>query len=88
MRSCVMDIFQKYEEENPQASLQVSEWTSSEECSALTCSLINFSKGRIQNVRQANFVLLVITVVMIIAIIVIISMTVGNTTPLLPPAAT
>ncbi len=79
-----MDILEQYEKENP----QVSFGTSSEECSAITCSVIRLSRGRIQDVRQANYILLTIAAVMIIATIMITIMAFSGITPLVPPAAT
>ena len=57
-----MDILQKYNEENPEVSPQTFQCDPSEEYGALTCALINLSRGRIQSVSQANKVLLGVAV--------------------------
>lgn len=59
----IMDIFQKYNEENPEAPAQTFQCDPSDEYGALTCTVIRMSGGRIQNMQEANKVLIGITVV-------------------------
>lgn len=58
-----MDILQKYNEENSEASSQTFQCDPSEEYGALTCTVIRLSGERIQNVQQANRVLISVTIV-------------------------
>ncbi|MEK7083143.1 MAG: hypothetical protein AAB972_03135 [Patescibacteria group bacterium] len=60
-----MDILKKYEEENPEISPQVPEWESFEEYRGLIRFVIRFSGGRIQDEKQANLVLVVVTILMV-----------------------
>ena len=58
-----MDILQKYNEENPEIAPQTPQCGESEGYGALTCSIIYLSKGRIHNVRQANYILISIATI-------------------------
>jgi len=62
----MMDILQKYNEENPIASPQIFRCHPSEEYGALTCTLINLSGGRIQNMRQANRILFGVAIMILV----------------------
>ena len=53
-----MDILAQYEKENPESSSRVPQWEPSEEYGALTRFVIRLSKGKIQNEKQANIVLI------------------------------
>jgi hypothetical protein len=61
-----MDILQKYNEENPEMLHQDSPCDPSGEYGALVCTMIRLSAGRIQNVQQADKVLLGIAIVIFI----------------------
>ena len=58
-----MDILQKYNEENPEVSPQTFQCDPSGEYGALTCTVIKWSGGRIQNVREADKFLLGVAIV-------------------------
>lgn len=84
-----MDILQKYNKQNPQTPVsQIFQGELSEECSFLACMVMKWSGGKIQNERQANFVLIVIAVVMMVATLIILGVGFGGTTPVMPPSST
>ena len=58
-----MDILQKYNEENPEIPYEDSPCSPSWEYGALVCTLIRLSGERIQNVQQANTILLGVAIV-------------------------
>lgn len=66
-----MDILEQYEKENPEMSSRTPQWKSSEEYSGLTRFVIRVSRGRIQNEKQANNVLIALAVCMFIVTFII-----------------
>lgn len=66
-----MDILESYEKQNPEASSRAPQWEPSEEYGGLTRFVIRVSRGRIQNEKQANTVLIALAVCMFIITIVI-----------------
>lgn len=84
-----MDILEKYNQENPEASvLHTSPWEPREEYGFLACMVIKWSGGRIQNGRQANFVLIGIAVIMMVATFIILGAGFFGITPVVPPSST
>ena len=61
-----MDILQRYNEENSEISHQDSPCDPAGEYGALVCTVMRLSGGRIQNVKQADRVLLGIAIVIFI----------------------
>lgn len=85
----VMDILEKYNQENPPVPVsQTSQWESSEEYSFLVCMVMKWSGGKIQNERQANYVLIGIAVVMMIATFIILGVGFSGTTSVVPLSST
>jgi len=78
-----MDILQQYEKDLPQVSRQVPQWESSGEYGGLVRLVVRFSGGRIENERQANFVLIVTAVIIFGISLLIVFNPWGNTRP--PP---
>lgn len=68
-----MDILGKYQQEHPDASPQKIEWGPSNDYGFFTRLVMKLSRGKIQDERQANFVLLAVVgiVFLITAVIVI-----------------
>ncbi|MEK7074358.1 MAG: hypothetical protein AAB968_01175 [Patescibacteria group bacterium] len=66
-----MDILAQYEKENPEPSSRAPQWEPSEEYGGLTRFVIRLSKGKIQNEKQANTVLLALAVCMFIITLII-----------------
>ncbi len=66
-----MDILAQYEKENPEPSSRTPQWEPSEEYGGLTRFVIRLSKGKIQNEKQANTVLLALAVCMFIIALII-----------------
>lgn len=66
-----MDILEQYEKQNPEASSRVPEWEPSEEYGGLTRFVIRLSRGRIQNEKQINTMLIAVAVCMFIITIII-----------------
>lgn len=60
-----MDILEKYEKENPQLFSQTPSGEPSEEYGVLPRLVIRFFGGRIENERQANFVLVIVAVLLV-----------------------
>lgn len=60
-----MDILQKYNEENPEA-YHPFQCDPSGEYGPLVCTVINLSRGRIQNVQQADRLLLGVAIAVFI----------------------
>ncbi|MEK7082654.1 MAG: hypothetical protein AAB972_00660 [Patescibacteria group bacterium] len=61
-----MDILAKYEKENSQVSSQAPLGESSEEYSGMTRFVTRLSGGRIQDIHQANVVLVIVAVLLFV----------------------
>ena len=64
-----MDILEQYEKENPE--VKIPEWQPSEDHGFLIRLVIRLSQGRIQEEKQANYVLLVIIGILFLITILI-----------------
>ncbi|TSC68435.1 MAG: hypothetical protein G01um101466_460 [Parcubacteria group bacterium Gr01-1014_66] len=66
-----MDILEQYEKQNSEASSRVPQWEPSDEYGGLTRVVIRLFRGRIQNEKQANTVLIALAVCMFVITIII-----------------
>lgn len=66
-----MDILEQYEKENSEASSRAPQWEPSEEYGGLTRFVIRIFRGRIENEKQANIVLIILAVCMFIITIIV-----------------
>jgi hypothetical protein len=83
-----MDILEQYEKQSPQISAQPDQWGALREFrdeSFLVRLVVRLSGGRIQNVKQASYVLLGFAVVMILISIFLLFGTGSSSEQFLPP---